>query len=374
MSDALAALSEAGVSLWLDDLGRRRLTSGSLARLVRERHITGVTTNPSIIAAAVSSSDEYDDQLSELARCEVDPAEAVRLLTAYDVRRAADVLRGVHASTDGIDGRASIEVEPRHTDDAASIVAEARHLWWLVDRPNAFIKIPATDAGVPAITACLADGMSVNVTLIFSLDRYAQVTDAFLHGLEQALHNGRDLSEIASVASFFVSRVDTEVDRRLDEIGTAEAAALRGRAAIANARLAFAHHEDVLSSDRWARLQAAGARPQRPLWASTGVKDSSYDDTRYVTELITDGVVNTMPEPTLDAVADHGEVRGDTVRRRSAEAREVLAGLADVGVSFADVAASLEQDGAHKFGAAWNDLAGSLAERMRTMRRGTTAA
>jgi transaldolase len=253
-------------------------------------------------------------------------------------------------------------------------VAEARHLWWLVDRPNAFIKIPATDAGVPAITACLADGISVNVTLIFSLDRYAQVTDAFLHGLEQALHNGRDLSEIASVASFFVSRVDTEVDRRLDEIGTAEAAALRGRAAIANARLAFAHHEDVLSSDRWARLQAAGARPQRPLWASTGVKDSSYDDTRYVTELITDGVVNTMPEPTLDAVADHGEVRGDTVRRRSAEAREVLAGLADVGVSFADVAASLEQDGAHKFGAAWNDLAGSLAERMRTMRRRTTAA
>ena len=368
MTDALAELSAAGVSIWLDDLGRRRLTSGSLASLVRDRHVTGVTTNPSIVVAAVSAGDDYDDQLAELARCDVEPAEALRLLTAHDVRMAADVLHGVHTTTAGVDGRASIEVEPRHVDQPDRIVAEARHLWWLVDRPNAFIKIPATDAGIPAITTCLAEGISVNVTLIFSLDRYAQVVDAFLGGLEQAEKNGHDLSTVSSVASFFVSRVDSEIDRRLDAIGTSDAAALRGRAALANARLAFAHHVEVLATDRWRRLERAGARPQRPLWASTGVKDSTYQDSRYVTELVAEGVVNTMPEATLDAVADHGRVHGDTVRHGWAEAREVFDGLARVGVSFDDVVHLLEDEGVRKFEAAWTALTDQLADRMHVMR------
>ena len=350
----------------MDDLGRRRFTSGSLAASSGTA-VTGVTTNPSIVAAAVSAGDDYDDQLAELARCDVEPAEALRLLTAHDVRMAADVLHGVHTATAGVDGRASIEVEPRHTDEPERIVAEARHLWWLVDRPNVFIKIPATDAGIPAITTCLAEGISVNVTLIFSLDRYAQVTDAFLGGMEQAAKNGHDLSAVSSVASFFVSRVDSEVDRRLDVIGTREAAVLRGRAALANARLAFGHHMEVLASDRWRRLERAGARPQRPLWASTGVKDSAYQDSRYVTELVTEGVVNTMPEATLDAVADHGRVHGDTVRHGWTEAREVFDGLAQVGISFADVVHVLEDEGVRKFETAWTALTDQLADRMRVM-------
>ena len=272
MTDALAALSKAGVSIWLDDLSRERLVSGSLAGLAARDHVVGVTTNPSIFAKAITGSDAYRSQICDLSARGVDVGEALRALTTFDVRWACDVLRPIYDTTKGVDGRVSIEVDPRLAHDTEATIAEARALWWAVDRPNLFIKIPAARQGLPAIAACLAEAISINVTLIFSLARYDGVMDAFLDGMEQARDAGHDLSAIASVASFFVSRVDAEVDARLDKIGTAEAAALRGRAAIANARLAYQHYERVLSSPRWKALQAARARPQRPLWASTSVK------------------------------------------------------------------------------------------------------
>ena len=308
MADPLTDLSNKGVSIWLDDLSRQRLVTGSLADLVAQDHVVGVTTNPTIFAKAITGGGAYAEQLRDLWARGAVVGEALRGMTAFDVRWACDVLRPVYDATDGVDGRVSIEVDPRLAYDTEATIAEARFLWWLVDRPNLFIKIPAARQGLPAITACLAEGISINVTLIFSLVRYDAVIDAFLDGMERARQAGRDLSSMASVASFFVSRVDTEVDGRLDKIGTAAAAALRGRAAIANARLAYQHYERMLSSPRWAALAAAGARPQRPLWASTSVKDPAYPDTRYVTDLVAPGVVNTMPEATLRAVADHGEI------------------------------------------------------------------
>jgi transaldolase len=364
VADSLANLSAAGVSIWLDDLSRLRLTSGTLRDLVHGRHVVGVTSNPTIFSNAISGSDCYDGQLRDLALRGVDVDEAVRMLTTFDVRWAADVLHPAYEASDRVDGRVSIEVDPRIANDTSKAVAEARQLWWLVDRPNLFIKIPATEAGLPAIAACLAEGISINVTLIFSLDRYAEVTDAFLEGMERAHHAGHDLSRLGSVASFFVSRVDTEIDRRLDKLGTPEAAALRGKAALANARLAFQHHERVLASDRWARLSAAGARPQRPLWASTGVKDPTYDDTKYVLGLVTDGVVSTMPEATLDAVADHGRLSGDTVRGEYAEARQTLDALASLGIDYADVVRVLEEEGVRKFEASWAQLADQITGRI----------
>jgi 3-phenylpropionate/trans-cinnamate dioxygenase ferredoxin reductase subunit len=285
VADRLEDLSAAGVSIWLDDLSRKLLATGALKRLVDHSHVVGITSNPTIFANAISGSADYDDQIRELAQRGTSTAEALRLLTVADVQNACDVLRPVYNATDSIDGRVSIEVDPRLADDTAGAIIEARQLWRFVDRPNLFIKIPATKAGLPAITQCLAEGLSVNVTLIFSLRRYAEVIDAFLDGIEQAHTAGRNLSTLASVASFFVSRVDTEIDNRLDKIGTPEALALKGTAAIANARLAYEHYERVFSGDRWQALLAGGARPQRPLWASTGVKDPSYDDTRYVVNL-----------------------------------------------------------------------------------------
>ena len=261
--------------------------------------------------------------MRDLSARGVDAGEALRALTTFDVRWACDVLRPIYDTTEGVDGRVSIEVDPRLAHDTEATIAEARALWWAVDRPNLFIKIPAARQGLPAITACLAEGISINITLIFSLQRYEQVTGAFLDGMERARQAGRDLPSIGSVASFFVSRVDTEVDSRLDKIGTGEAAALRGRAAIANARLAYQHYERVFSSPRWAALAAAGARPQRPLWASTSVKDPAYPDTRYVTDLVGPGVVNTMPEATLRAVAGHGQ---DTRRLDPRPLRRITAG------------------------------------------------
>ena len=295
MTDSIARLRTAGVSVWLDDLSRERLTTGSLAAL-RDRGVSGVTTNPTIFAKAITDSDAYAGQIRDLKLRQAPADQALRELTASDVRQACDVLRPVYDATGGVDGRVSIEVDPRIAHDTGRTVAEARALWWLVDRPNLFVKIPAAKQGLPAITACLADGISINVTLIFSLARYAEVIEAFLAGLEAARAAGRDLSGIASVASFFVSRVDTEVDRRLDKIGTPQAAALRGKAAIANARLAYQRYEQAIATGRWRSLERAGARPQRPLWASTSVKDPAYDDTRYVTGLVASGVVNTMPE------------------------------------------------------------------------------
>ena len=358
MTDTLSELSAAGVSVWLDDLSRERLRTGNLEQLVADKSVVGVTTNPSIFQKAMSEGDAYDEQLRDLALRGCDVGEAVRALTTYDVRWACDVLRPVYDRTDGVDGRVSIEVDPRIAHDTDRTVAEAKALWWLVDRPNLFIKIPATKAGLPAITQTLGAGISVNVTLIFSLERYDGVMEAFLAGMEQAEANGHDLSRLGSVASFFVSRVDTEIDKRLDKSGADKD--LRGKAAIANAQLAYQHYEQVFSSDRWKALSQAGARPQRPLWASTGVKDPSYDDTQYVVELVAPGTVNTMPEATLEAVADHGVLRGDTVTGSYAAAQQVLDDLQAAGIDYDDVVQQLEDEGVQKFEDAWNELIESV--------------
>jgi transaldolase len=359
MTDPLRALASEGVSIWLDDLSRHRLSTGNLAALV-QRGVVGVTTNPSIFEAALRSSADYATQVADLAARGVDVEEAIRMITAYDVRWACDVMRPAFDASGGVDGRVSIEVDPRKARDTEGTVAEARGLWWLVDRPNAYIKIPAMVEGLPAITRTLADGISVNVTLIFSLERYGKVMDAFLSGLEHADKNGHDLAGITSVASFFVSRVDTETDARLDKIGSPEALELKGTAAIANARLAYEAYEQMLATPRWQALAAKGARPQRPLWASTGVKNPDYDDTRYVVELVAPDTVNTMPEKTMDAVADHGKIVGDTVRSRYAEAHATFDALAAVGVDMDDVVRVLEDEGVEKFTAAWADLLDSL--------------
>ena len=285
-SDPLRQLSDQGVAIWLDDMSRARLSTGTLADLIRDKHVVGATTNPTIFQKALDGSAFYDDQVTDLARRGVDVEEAVRMITTYDVRWACDVFAPVYEASNGIDGRVSIEVDPRLAHDTETTVAEARQLWWLVDRPNLFIKIPATKAGLPAIAQCIAEGISINVTLIFSLERYGEVMEAFLDGLERARAAGRDLSRLTSVASFFVSRVDTEIDKRLDKIGSEEAKSLKGKAAIANARLAYQRYEEVFGTDRWAALADAGGLPQRPLWASTGVKDPAYDDTMYVVDLV----------------------------------------------------------------------------------------
>jgi transaldolase len=361
VTDSLADLTNAGVSIWLDDLSRDRLVTGTLADLAARDHVVGVTTNPTIFAKAISGSDAYDPQIRDLAARGVGVGEALRALTTFDVRWACDVLRPVYDRTDGVDGRVSIEVDPRLARDTEATIAEARALWWAVDRPNLFIKIPAARQGIPAIAACLAEGISINITLIFSLERYDAVMEAFIDGLERARQAGHDLSSIASVASFFVSRVDTEIDALLDKIGTTEAAGLRGQAAIANARLAYQHYERVFSSARWAALNAAGARPQRPLWASTSVKDPAYPDTRYVTSLVAPGVVNTMPEATLHAVADHGRVPADSIHGRYGEARQVLDRLRAEGIDLDEVMQGLEDSAVSKFDASWDQLGEQLA-------------
>ncbi|HKE51566.1 MAG TPA: transaldolase [Actinomycetes bacterium] len=364
MDENLRRLSAAGVAIWLDDLSRQRLVSGTLADHIANWAVVGVTSNPTIFQKAISDSDLYDDEMRGYAGLGMTVDEVSRLVTTHDVRAAADLLRPANDRTAGVDGRVSIEVDPRLAADTTCTTDEARLLWWLVDRPNAFVKIPATPAGLPAITTCLAEGISINVTLIFSLDRYDQVMDAFMTGLEQAKRAGHDLATITSVASFFVSRVDTEVDKRLDKLGTPEAAQLRGKAAIANARLAFQHYERAFSTPRWEALAAAGARPQRPLWASTGVKDPAYPDTMYVEELITEGVVNTMPQATLEAFADHGKVTGDTVRGRYQESQDVLDRLERLGIPYQDVVDVLEREGVEKFCNSWQELLGEIKSEM----------
>ena len=365
MADSLEELTAAGVSVWLDDLSRPLISTGALKRLVQERHVVGITTNPTIFANAIGGDDDYNDQIRQLGDRGTPTAEVLRLLTVTDVQSACDELRPIYDATGSVDGRVSIEVDARLAHDTDGAITEARQLWRLVDRANLFVKIPATKAGLPAIAQCLADGISINVTLIFSLQRYAAVIDAFLDGMERALMAGRNLSTLTSVASFFVSRVDTEIDRRLDQIATPEAVALKGRAAIANARLAHEHYERVFAGERWRVLLAAGARPQRPLWASTGVKDPSYDYTKYVVDLATQGVVNTMPQATLAAVADHGTIRGDTIRPFYAEAHQVLRDLAAVGVDYDDVVDLLENQGLMKFETSWALVTGELRDRLR---------
>jgi transaldolase len=373
MSDRLAELSAAGVAVWLDDISRQRLSGGGLDALRRQQHVVGVTSNPTIFAKALSEAEDYADQVRELALRGVTVEEATRMITTFDVRWACDVMRPAYDASHGVDGRVSIEVDPRLAAETSKTIAEAKQLWWLIDRPNLFIKIPATDAGIPAITATLAEGISVNVTLVFALERYDQVMDAFLAGMEQAKANGHDLSKMGSVASFFVSRVDTEVDKRLDKIGTPEAQALHGKAAIANAQLAYQHYEKVFAGERWQALANAGAKPQRPLWASTSTKNPAYRDVMYVEELIAPGVVNTMPEATIHAFADHGEVHGDTITGRYDEAQQLLNDLAAIGVEYKDVVDTLEREGVEKFAQSWTELGGSVTEQMGSTHGGQVA-
>jgi transaldolase len=371
MSDALKDLSKAGVSVWLDDLSRPLITTGRLAKLVNDGEIVGITTNPTIFAKAIEAGSGYEDQLKELALRGTAIGETLRLLTAWDVRAACDVLRPVFERTDGRDGRVSIEVDARISSDADRTAAEARGLWWLVDRPNLFIKIPATAAALPAIAAGLADGISVNVTLVFSIERYKAVLEAFLAGLEKRKASGGSLKGIESVASFFVSRVDTETDNRLsaiEEKGGGESAAARrlhGQAAIANARLAYQVYEDMLATPRWQALAAAGARPQRLLWASTGVKDKAFEDTRYVVELVAPDTVNTMPAATLKAVVDHGVARGDTIRQGYDAAWNTMDELERLGIDMADVASTLERQGVATFVKSWDELIQSVTEQVK---------
>lgn len=362
----LAGLSAAGVSVWIDDISRDRLETGNLKDLIAGSSVVGVTSNPTIFATAISKGSGYDGQIADLAVRKVSVEEAARAITTYDIRWAADVLAEVYETTGGQDGRVSIEVDPRLAHETRATIAEAKALWWMVDRPNTLIKIPATKAGLPAITATIAAGISVNVTLIFSLQRYREVMDAYMAGLESAKAAGIDLSTIHSVASFFVSRVDSEIDKRLDAIGTDEAKALKGKAAVANARLAYKEFEDVTASPRWQALAEAGAHPQRPLWASTSVKNPEYRDVLYVEDLVAPGTVNTMPEGTIHDYADHGETETDTVRPFYDDAADVMLRLKQVGVDYADVVQVLEDEGVDKFIVSWNQLLEQIESKLGT--------
>ncbi|SEC25336.1 transaldolase [Paramicrobacterium humi] len=351
-----AKLSDAGVSIWLDDLSRERIQTGNLTELIEKKNVVGVTTNPTIFAKAIKNGDRYSDQVASLTADGKSVDEVVFELTTDDVAAASDIFRPIYDATKGFDGRVSIEVEPGFARDADKTVAQAKQLWEKVDRPNAYIKIPATAEGLEAITATIGAGISVNVTLIFSLQRYREVINAYLTGLEQAKAAGIDLSAIHSVASFFVSRVDTEIDKRLDAVGSDEAKALKGKAGIANAQLAYQVFEQEFASERATALLEAGANKQRPLWASTGVKDPSLPDTLYVTNLVAPNVVNTMPEATLDATFDHAEITGDTVTGNYDEANDVLDRVAALGISYDEVTQQLEDEGVDKFVVSWKEL------------------
>ncbi|MGH3937093.1 MAG: transaldolase [Pseudonocardiaceae bacterium] len=371
-TNPLQALSGAGVSIWLDDLSRQRINSGSLADLITENHVVGVTSNPTIFASALEGADDYAEQVRELAARGASADDAVREITVTDVQLACDVFSGTWEFTGGVDGQVSLEVDPGLADDTDATLTQACELWKIVDRPNLMIKIPATAAGLPAITGALAEGISVNVTLIFSVQRYSDVMDAFLAGLEQARASRHEVTRMSSVASFFVSRVDTEVDKRLTEIGTEQALVLRGHAAVANARLAYAAYQQKFETERWAALAEAGARPQRPLWASTGVKNTAYPDTKYITELVAPGVVNTMPEKTLRAFAEHGRVLGDQVSGKAKDAQRCFDALTTMGIDLDDVFAVLEREGVDKFAASWADLRKTVTAQLAKAAPGTS--
>ncbi|HET7070471.1 MAG TPA: transaldolase [Nocardioides sp.] len=360
MTDRLQQLTDAGVSIWLDDLSRERLETGNLADLIKNSHVVGVTSNPSIFQAALKEGERYDPQIRELAGQGADTDQAVRTITTDDVRDACKVMRAAYDASDTVDGRVSIEVSPGLAHDTAGTVTEAAELWNTVGEPNLYIKIPGTKEGWPAITETLANGIPVNVTLIFGLEQYHHVMEAFVAGLEKARDNGHDLSRVQSVASFFVSRVDTEIDKRLDGMGGHDD--LKGKAGVANARLAFQAYEEFFSSDRWASLEADGARKQRPLWASTGVKNPAYKDTMYVDDLVVENTVNTMPEKTLHAVEDHGEITGDRIRPFYEDAEATMKALADAGIDYDDVIEVLIKEGVDKFIKAWDELLASVTE------------
>ncbi|CAN5243282.1 MAG: transaldolase [Nocardioides sp.] len=363
MNDRMTALADAGVSIWLDDLSRERIETGNLETMISEYAVVGVTTNPTIFQSAISNGERYDAQVRDLVAAGKNVDEVIFALTTTDVRDACDIFAPVAEST-ADDGRVSIEVEPTLANDTDATISSAKALWAEVDRANVLIKIPASVEGLPAITEVTAAGISVNVTLIFSAERYRLVMEAYLAGLERAKEAGIDLSTIRSVASFFVSRVDSEIDNRLEKIGSPQALALQGKAAVANARIAYAAFAEVFSGERWEALAAAGANVQRPLWASTGVKNPAYSDTMYVTDLVVPGSVNTMPEKTMMAFADHGEVTGDMVSEYAADAEAVFAELAAIGVDLTDVFVVLETEGVDKFKASWTDLVATVQAQM----------
>lgn len=361
MTELTQKLSDLGVSLWLDDLSRALIESGDLEKLMSERNIVGVTTNPAIFKAAIAGKSDYDAAIADAASRGLDVDDIITELTTADVRSACDVFKPTYEKSSGFDGRVSIEVDPRLAHDEERTVEQAKSLHALVDRENVMIKIPATDEGLPAITRAIAEGISVNVTLIFSLVRYRQVIDAYLAGLEKAAENGVDLSRIHSVASFFVSRVDSEVDKRLEAIG-GDALELRGKAGLANAQAAFAEYLEYVNSEPFSALKAKGANPQRALWASTGVKNEAYPDTMYVDRLVANPVVNTVPGKTLEAVADHARVEGSLTESDFAAARTTLEKISSVGVDLDDVFAVLEREGVEKFETAWEELLSAVRD------------
>ena len=364
-TQAIEALTESGVSIWLDDLSRERISNGNLTQLIERYSVRGVTTNPSIFHNAISSgSTLYRAQIQECAQQGLNSEDTIRLITADDVRAACDIFRGVFEETSGIDGRISIEVDPRLAHDTQGTIEAARDLWSLVDRENLFIKIPATLAGLPAISQVISEGISVNVTLIFSDARYRQVIDAYTTGLEVAQRNGMDISNIQSVASFFISRVDTIVDAQLDAIGSSEAHALRGKIAVANARIAWQTHVEALESARWKSL--IGAQVQRPLWASTGVKNPAFSDSKYVVELAAPGCVNTMPEKTLHALLDHDQLIVDTMTDTFSQSKDIFNALENVGVDLPEILNNLEEKGVKSFADSWRDLLGSVDTELKT--------
>lgn len=361
MNSPLAQLAANGVSIWLDDLSRTRIRSGALAELITSRSVSGVTTNPTIFAGALSKGEGYADQVAELAARGASATEAIFEITTQDVAEACDIFAGVYQESKGFDGRVSIEVEPGLANDTDATVAQALELFAKVNRENVMIKIPATKAGLGAITKVIGAGISVNVTLIFSLARYHEVIEAYIQGIELAKANGHDLSKIHSVASFFVSRVDAEIDARLSAIGTGDALSLKSKAALANARLAYQVFEQDFDNARWSALAADGANKQRPLMASTGVKDPNLLDTLYVTELVAPELVNTMPEKTMEAVFDHGVVPTDSIRSKYEESKMILLAVSAVGVSYDDVTEKLEQEGVDKFNVSWGELVDSVS-------------
>lgn len=368
MTTPTQELSDIGVSIWLDDLSRDRIQSGSLESLIATRNVVGVTTNPTIFASALATGQTYGTQIAELAASGASVTEAVFAATSDDVATACDIFRPVYERTHGQDGRVSIEVEPTLAFNVDATISQAKELFARVGRDNVMIKIPATIEGLGAITAVLAEGISVNVTLIFSIERYSEVIDAYLAGLEAAKLNGHDLSTIHSVASFFVSRVDTEIDKRLLAIGTDNAIALKSKAGVANARLAYELFEQKFASERAMALLSQGGHRQRPLWASTGVKDPALPDTLYVTELAVNDTVNTMPEKTLEATFDHAPVHGDAVRGSYDEARATLAAIEAHGISIVDVTTLLEREGVDKFIVSWNELLDIVTAAMKSSR------
>lgn len=368
MTTGAQELSDLGVSIWLDDLSRDRIASGDLAQLIRDSNVVGITTNPTIFANALRGSSAYEGQIRELASHNVTADEVALTLTVDDVVAAADILHPTFVATGGRDGWVSIEVGASVARDAAATMTEIEVLRARTARPNVFVKVPATSEGVEAIAAATAKGISINVTLIFSLDRYRQVIDAYFTGLEQAHLAGLDLGAIRSVASFFVSRVDGAVDAALTAVGTAEALSLRGEAGVANARLAYEIYRQALASERWQRLSKFGANPQRPLWASTGVKNPATPDTYYVVELVASDVINTMPEKTLHAVVDHAHLRGDTITGAYDQARDTLHQIATLGVDLPSLTETLEREGVEKFIASGKELVATVQAAMSAVR------